>query len=136
MIKIIQGESGSQSRSDGKGAMSGGAWTPMRQAKQCLRHGIADLITGAYIASGFKNPNGSFAYAYWNSTPLMSTSFEGTISFQISAIKGEPRIVDLLSGKIYEIPANMIEEKGTGYLIKNVPVTDYPLLLMFGDIVN
>ncbi|MDY4434340.1 MAG: beta-galactosidase, partial [Candidatus Flemingibacterium sp.] len=44
-IRLIQGESGSQSRSDGCGALAGGAWTPERQAKQCLRHAVADLST-------------------------------------------------------------------------------------------
>lgn len=32
-IKIIQGESGSQSRSDGAGALAGGAWTPEKQGQ-------------------------------------------------------------------------------------------------------
>ena len=225
-IKIIQGESGSQSRSDGAGAVRGGAWTQERQAKQCIRHAVADLMNdveftsyfscmdmiealngtvgdknsyldygyfgilgadfdadgfasgeyspklsyyayqnvcsvfaeevelcdlpilravipsrrmigsdyaGTFLSHGFRKPNGSVALAYWNSTQLMSTNFESTISFNVTAVKGEPRIVDLLSGKIYAIPAEMIEQKGTGYVIKNVPITDYPLLLTFGD---
>ncbi|MBE6613341.1 MAG: hypothetical protein E7632_12720 [Ruminococcaceae bacterium] len=225
-IKIIQGESGSQSRSDGAGAVRGGAWTEERQAKQCIRHAVADLMNdvefssyfscmdmiealngtvgdknsyldygyfgilgadfdadgfasgeyspklsyyayqnvcsvfaeevelcdlpilravipsrrmigsdyaGTFLSHGFKKPNGSVALAYWNSTQLMSTNFESTISFNVAAVKGEPRVVDLLSGKIYAIPAEMIEQKGTGYVIKNVPITDYPLLLTFGD---
>ena len=225
-IKIIQGESGSQSRSDGAGAVRGGAWTQERQAKQCIRHAVADLMNdvefssyfscmdmiealngtvgdknsyldygyfgilgadfdadgfasgeyspklsyyayqnvcsvfaeevelcdlpilravipsrrmigsdyaGTFLSHGFRKPNGSVALAYWNSTQLMSTNFESTISFNVTAVKGEPRIVDLLSGKIYAIPETMIEQKGTGYVIKNVPITDYPLLLTFGD---
>lgn len=52
-IKIIQGESGSQSRSDGCGAMAGGAWTPERQAKQCVRHTVIDLMTEVYFTSFF-----------------------------------------------------------------------------------
>ena len=226
-IMVIQGESGSQSRSDGNGALRGGAWTPMRQAKQCLRHGVADLITGVeftsyfscmdmiealngkvgdknsyldygyfgilgadfdengfasgeyspkpsyyayqnlcslfaeevtpcdlpilrtvqpskrmlgsdyggpYIASGFKKPNGSFAYAYWNSTPLLTTDFEGTISFKVTNVPGEMHVVDPLTGKIFEIPEAMLEKTGTHtWLVKNIPITDYPLLLTFGD---
>ena len=42
-IKIIQGESGSQSRSDGRGALRRGAWTEAKQAKQLLRHTMVDL---------------------------------------------------------------------------------------------
>ncbi len=225
-IRIIQGESGSQSRSDGNGALRGGAWTPLRQAKQCLRHGVADLATnvlftsyfscmdmiealngkvgdknsyldygyfgilgadfdengyssgeytpklsyyayqnlcslfaeevepcdlpilrqclysprllandyaGAYLSHGFRKPNGSVALAYWNSTSLMTTQFEGTISFAVTAVEGEPHLVDPLSGIVYDIPGGLIEKKGTGYLVKNIPITDYPLLLTFGD---
>lgn len=226
-IKIIQGESGSQSRSDGCGALRGGAWTPERQAKQCVRHAIADLIidveftsyfscmdmiealngkvgdkssyldygyfgilgadfdengfaSGEYtpkpsyyayqnvcsvfaegaevcdlpilrtvlpskrllgsdyggnlIYKGFRKPNGATALAYWNSTPLLTTTFESTVSFRATNIKGDIHLVDLLYGDIYEIPADMIEDSGFGTVtIKNIPVTDYPLLLTFGD---
>ena len=52
-IKIIQGESGSQSRSDGAGALKGGAWTPRKQAKQLLRHTMADLMTEVEFTSYF-----------------------------------------------------------------------------------
>ena len=52
-IKIIQGESGSQSDSRGAGAMHGAAWTPRRQAKQLLRHGVADLISRVEFTSYF-----------------------------------------------------------------------------------
>lgn len=52
-IRLIQGESGSQSRSDGCGALAGGAWTPERQAKQCLRHAVADLSTDVLFSSYF-----------------------------------------------------------------------------------
>ena len=226
-IKVIQGESGSQSRSDGCGALRGGAWTPERQAKQCVRHAIADLITdveftsyfscmdmiealngkvgdlnsyldygyfgilgadfdengfasgeytpkpsyyayqnvcsvfaegavpcdlpilrsvlpskrligsdygGNLISKGFKKADGSAAFAYWNSTQLLTTTFESTVSFRVTNIPGEIHLVDLLYGDIYEIPADMIEDSGFGTVtIKNIPVTDYPLLLTFGD---
>ena len=94
---------------------------------------IGSDYAGTFLSHGFRKQNGSAALAYWNSTQLMSTNFESTISFNVTAVKGEPRIVDLLSGKIYAIPEAMIEQKGTGYVIKNVPITDYPLLLTFGD---
>ncbi len=52
-IRIIQGESGSQSSSRGAGAMKGAAWTPKRQAKQLLRHAVADLVSGVEFTSYF-----------------------------------------------------------------------------------
>lgn len=52
-LKIIQGESGTQSRSDGCGALQGGAWTELKQAKFLLRHLITDLALGAEFTSYF-----------------------------------------------------------------------------------
>lgn len=52
-IEIIQGESGSQSRDDGAGALSGGAWTQWRQAKQCARHTMVDLLSDVKFMSFF-----------------------------------------------------------------------------------
>lgn len=226
-IEIIQGESGSQSRSDGAGALKRGSWTPRKQAKQLARHTLADIIsnvkfisyfscmdmiealngtvdsknsyldygyfgvlgadfdengfaTGEYtpklsyttlqticsifaedfevtelpillcsldsvrvfgkdftgpnlIKSGFKKPNGSFAFAYWNSSDLMTTEFESTVSFE-TVIKGEIKLIDILDGTTYKISDEMIEDKGNGCLLfKNIPIKDYPLLLTFGD---
>lgn len=52
-IKIIQGESGSQSRPDGKGALNGLAWTEEKQAKQLLRHTVSDLLCDVEFTSFF-----------------------------------------------------------------------------------
>lgn len=52
-IRIVQGESGSQSSSRGAGAMRGAAWTPRKQAKQLLRHAVADLMNEVEFTSYF-----------------------------------------------------------------------------------
>ncbi|MBR4889417.1 MAG: beta-galactosidase [Clostridia bacterium] len=52
-LKIFQGESGTQSRSDGAGALRGGAWTQTKQAKFLLRHLITDIGCGVEFASYF-----------------------------------------------------------------------------------
>ncbi len=52
-IKLIQGESGAPSRSDGRGALRSGAWTPKKQAKLCARHLMVDLMTEAVFTSYF-----------------------------------------------------------------------------------
>ena len=52
-IKICQGESGTQSRSDGSGALRGGAWTQAKQAKYLLRHLITDLGNNVEFTSYF-----------------------------------------------------------------------------------
>ena len=52
-IKLIQGESGAQSSSDGNGAMKGFAWTPEKQTKMLLRTMICDLHAGLEFTSYF-----------------------------------------------------------------------------------
>ncbi len=52
-IEIIQGESGSQSRAGGHGALWPCGWTPRKQAKQLLRHMVADLCAGVKFTSYF-----------------------------------------------------------------------------------
>lgn len=52
-VEIVQGESGSQSRRGGAGALRDGAWSQEKQAKQLARHTIADLCTGVYFTSYF-----------------------------------------------------------------------------------
>lgn len=52
-IEPIQGESGSQSRGDGNGALHTGEWTEEIQAKQLARHTVADLLADVHFTSYF-----------------------------------------------------------------------------------
>lgn len=52
-LKIIQGESGTQSSRFGCGALAGGDWTEEKQAKYLLRHLITDLNLGVEFTSYF-----------------------------------------------------------------------------------
>lgn len=52
-IKIIQGESGSQSRAGGNGALADKLWTEKAQMKQLARHLMIDLSVGVEFSSYF-----------------------------------------------------------------------------------
>ncbi|MDD3334950.1 MAG: beta-galactosidase [Eubacteriales bacterium] len=52
-VQIIQGESGTQSDSRGCGALRGGAWTELKQAKYTLRHRLLDLSSEVVFTSHF-----------------------------------------------------------------------------------
>lgn len=52
-IRLIQGESGGQSRSDGNGAMKGYAWTLEKQMKYLLRTLVCDIWLGVEFTSYF-----------------------------------------------------------------------------------
>ena len=226
-IGLIQGESGSQSRGNGHGALARGEWTEEIQAKQLARHTIADLIadvhfmsyfscmdmiealngdvndkasyldygyfgilraefdgdgrsTGEYspkpsyyvlqnicsvfaedwklcvqpvmISAGYSEKvydmlpgrsdlvTGSFerkngrAFVYWKPENIMTTSYESVINMQVYSEYDSIGVVDVMDGSIYEIPQDMIEDKGCGvYEIRNLPVKDTPLILTFGE---
>lgn len=84
---------------------------------------------------GFRRANGSAALAYWNSTQILSTSYAGTISFEAVTLDTEKiSLVDLATGDVYAIPDKMKIDKGDGCVeLVNIPLTDSPLLLTFGD---
>jgi len=52
-LKFIQGETGTQSRSDGAGALRGAAWTPLRQAKCLSRLMLAHMFENVLFNSYF-----------------------------------------------------------------------------------
>jgi len=232
-LKIVQGESGTQSRSDGNGALRKAAWTPLKQAKFLLRHLLVDIGCGVEFTSyfscmdmiealngkvgdvnsyldygyfgvvgadfdenghstgeytpkmsfkalqnlcsvfcneyeqigfpcegtveysrrvwghdddfneirhyGYRKPNGSRCLCYWNSkSNILTQTYESTISLRIPnyALDGEIRLVDLLTGDIYELPETMVKIEGQFTKLVNIPVTDYPLLLTIGDFVD
>ena len=54
-LKLIQGESGCQSRHDGCGALAGQAWTPEKQAKSLSRHIISQLGHDVMFSSYFSS---------------------------------------------------------------------------------
>ncbi len=228
-IEIIQGEAGTQSRSDGSGALRRCAWTPERQTKYLLRgtiHDIASEVTfssyfttvdmiealhglvgdvqsyldygyfgvlgadfdengiscGTYtckpsftalqvlcnifredyrtcelpmrrlvkpsrrvlgtdcedrtvVTYGFRRSNGAAALTYWNATPILSTHYEGTISFEAVCMDmTNIHLVNLATGEIFRLSEDMIVDKGAGCVeLINIPLLDSPLMLTFGD---
>ena len=228
-IELIQGESGSQSRSGGHGALCEGAWSETIQAKQLARHTIADLITDVHftsyfscmdmvealdgvvgqvetyldygyfgvigadfdengkstgdytpkksyyvlqnicslfaekmelatlpifvhsnksarlydiqparyeITSGAFRREGGDAFVYWYPSNIMTTDFRSSITLEFYSKYDNIKLVDIMDGSVYEIPENMIENKGEGVrIIKELPIKDTPLLLAFGEFI-
>ncbi len=226
-IRLIQGESGAQTRSDGHGAMKGFAWTNEKQVKMLLRTLICDLYCGveftsyfstmdmiealhglvadkaSYLDYGyfgvlsaefdadghatgdysekpsyyalqalaallkgnvaatalpwgrkylpsrrvngtdctddtlrvypFRLDDGTNILFYWNSTPILTTTYDGTLSLSVFGQKNDNiRLIDLRDGSIYKLPEGMIEELGCGgVLFRNLPLTDFPLAILF-----
>jgi len=83
---------------------------------------------------GFRLDNGALALAYWHPSDYMTTDYEGAVSFH-SAIDGNPRLLDPMDGKIYELCEDMLTKKDEwgNDLLKLLPIKDYPMFLIFGD---
>ncbi len=94
----------------------------------------SDFKDKSLMQAGFRKPNGASALAYWNSTDLMTTDFESTVTLLTPLKKDAIRLIDLMDGTVYTLPDDMIEACGeTTIRLKNLPLRDYPLLLTFGD---
>ena len=226
-IELIQGESGTQSRRGGHGALWDGAWTEEIQAKQLARHTLADLMTNVHFTSYFscvdmiealngdvnnkasyldygyfgilgadfdengrstgeyyKKPsyyalqnicslfaeditvctlpifihsnyagaqyenqphryeitsgsferNGGKAFVYWYPSNIMTTSYNSSVTIEFYTEYKDIKLIDIMDGSVYEIPSDMIEDKGDGvYLINELPIKDTPLILTFGS---
>lgn len=85
-IGLIQGESGSQSRSGGHGALWFAGWTELAQAKQLARHTIADIMSGVLFTSYFScmdmvealggNPDDITSYLDYGYFGVLGASFD------------------------------------------------------------
>ena len=81
----------------------------------------------------FTLADGRNALTYWNATPILTTTYEGTISLSIHVTDRESiELIDLRDGTVYQLPEKMIEDRGNGYFrLVNLPITDCPLALVY-----
>ena len=102
-------------------------------------------------AGGFKVGDNEI-YTFWMPSNLMTTDFEGTFSISTALMK-EVHLIDFMDGSIYEIPDSMVTEGDYPFTsgdstvwdvprgkyactYSNLPIKDYPMALIFGDIKN
>ena len=81
---------------------------------------------------GFRRKNGSCALVYWHPSQLIRETYESSLSLE-TCLAGKARIVDLLTGDVYDIPDERIEDHNGARLFRNIPLADYPIALTFGD---
>lgn len=96
-----------------------------------------DCTDPTLVLGGIQNEKGAKAVVYWNSTNMLTTrEWVSTITLQTAGLGNKISLIDPMDGSIYSIPEDMIEPDGAGiYLLKNIPVKDYPLILTFGDFI-
>jgi hypothetical protein len=84
------------------------------------------------IYGGFKLDNGAKALAYWYPANLMTTEFEGAVTVEY-AIPGDVHLVDPMDGSVYKISNVKTDDYGASF-IHNLPIRDYPMFLVFGEL--
>ena len=72
---------------------------------------------------------------YWNATPILTSTYEGTVTFSVyGQDNANVRLVDLSTGDVYAFPKEMIDDQLDGGIrLRNIPLTDTPLMVLFGD---
>ena len=91
-----------------------------------------DCMAKDIIHGGFRWEDGRVAFAYWNSTNMITVKdYEGSISFELSGVKGEAKLIDPMDGSIYEISPEVMEAENGIYKFKNMIIRDYPLIIAF-----
>jgi hypothetical protein len=104
----------------------------------CYSSGIYehDLSRREIVCGGFRRENGEI-FAYWNPTNIMTTSYEGTITFEIYSKYNRVRLIDVMDGTIYEIPESIVRRDEFGmFKFAHLPIKDTPMLLEFGEFIE
>ena len=105
-----------------------------REYLPSLRVNGTDCGDNTLKVYGFRLQDGSTALCYWNCVNLLTSTYEGTLSMCVYGQKNDRiRIMDLATGKIYKMPDSMVQDLGNGGVsLRNIPLTDTPLALLFG----
>ncbi|MEJ7767057.1 MAG: hypothetical protein WKF89_04555 [Chitinophagaceae bacterium] len=101
----------------------------IRRIKSAVFSHVPDLSVFAYQ----KNNSNKSMVTLWMSRkgPVDDTSENRNINITVKNISIDtPVYVDLISGKVYEIPrSNYKRNAGNGYVFSGIPVPDYPILI-------
>ncbi|MDY3845914.1 MAG: hypothetical protein SOZ62_03265 [Eubacteriales bacterium] len=96
----------------------------------------ADFDFSQAVHFGVGKPDGSSALIYWIPKNILAETIETTVSLSVKTdfVKGDVHLVDLLSGDIYALPPEIMNTDNDGNLcFNNVPATDSPMMITFGD---
>ena len=63
----------------------------------------------------------------------MTETYDGLTTLTADMPEDKVRLVDPMDGAVYEIPEEMKKREGGVYVLDEIPVRDYPLVLTFGD---
>ena len=81
----------------------------------------------------FTLADGRSALAYWNATPILTATYEGTTTIAIHVTDpASIELIDLRDGTVYKLPEQMVVDLGSGFVrLLNLPITDCPVALVY-----
>ena len=81
----------------------------------------------------FTLADGRSALTYWNATPILTATYEGTTTIAIHVTDpASIELIDLRDGTVYKLPEQMIVDLGSGFVrLLNLPITDCPVALVY-----
>ena len=81
----------------------------------------------------FTLADGRSALTYWNATPILTATYEGTTTIAIHVTDpASIELIDLRDGTVYKLPEQMVVDLGSGFVrLLNLPITDCPVALVY-----
>ncbi|MEO7767821.1 MAG: hypothetical protein ABIS01_10355, partial [Ferruginibacter sp.] len=105
-------------------------------------------IPGISIEQNAKQPISVFGYGKQKGKcQLITTWFEGAVptnttvfeKLNFTIMNGsfkKPVLVDMVTGMVYQIPADEWKKDRNKYIFSNIPVTDYPMLIADASLIQ
>ena len=121
-LEIIQGESGSQSKSGGSGAFGWIRTNQDMQTKYLLRHTVAELISGVKFTSVFSSVDMAENLDAKDDGPITTCGYFGLLGAEFDPSSGK------LMGEYYEKPSYYAFRNICSIFDENVSVADVPVL--------
>ena len=63
----------------------------------------------------------------------MTEEFASSVSMDAYGVTGDIRLVDLYDSSVYALPEEAASYDGGVARLRNLPLRDHPMLVMFGD---
>ncbi len=106
----------------------------IRECNESKRVNGFDSTDATLKSFSFRLDDGRHAIAYWNSTNILTTAYEGTTSMYLYLKNREKlSLVDPMDGSLYSFPDSMEIDCGNrGVRLLNIPLLDYPLIIIIG----
>lgn len=74
--------------------------------------------------------SGTTLITVWNHSDRPAENFDPQLTqITVTGTFKKPVLLDLITGKVYEIPKNQWSKSGDSYTFRNIPIPDYPVLI-------